>query len=164
MTDTTHTVPSALIARLLAEHRCAAGATEAEIDDAESRLGLELPLPLLEVLRATNGADLWHTGDFPCRLLSTRELARPEQFVYQPGPEALVAVVASRGNAQCLAIQTDRFSAHFGRIVDCHHETYPYEILGVCDSIVEMLRLVLDCEGREWMWPAAQAYDVNYAR
>lgn len=157
-------IPRALLQRLLSEHACAPGATEAEIDAAEARLGLELPEQLLDLLRAANGVDLWHGGDFPKRILSTTELERPEHFVYQTGPEGMLAVLASPGSAHCLAVQTDRFSSLFGKVLDCHHETFPAEIFGVCDSVAEMLGLALDSEGREWTWPAALAYGVDYGR
>jgi hypothetical protein len=157
-------IPRALIERLLSEHACAPGATAAEIDAAESRLGLQLPEQLLDLLRAANGVDLWRGCDFPFRLLSTAELERPQHFVYHAGPDGLLAVGTSRGDAQCLAVQTERFSSLCGKVVDCYHETFPFEILGVCDSVAEMLRLALDSEGREWIWPAARKYGVDYAR
>lgn len=155
-------IPHALLERLLSEHACAPGATEADIDAAEARLGLELPGPLRYLLRAANGVDLWRGGDFPCRMLSTTELERPHHFVYRTGPEGLVAVLASRGNAYCLAVQTDRSSSYFGRVVACDHETFPSEILGVCNSVAEMLRLALDSKGREWIWPAVLECGVDY--
>lgn len=164
MPDADASLPPALIERLLAEHTCAPGASEADLDAAEQRLGMELPKPVLDLLRAANGADMWPGGPFRYRILSTSELERPEHFVYRAGPEGLLAVVASPGNAHCLAVQTDRFSSLFGKVVDCHHETFPSEILGVCNSVEEMLRLALDSEGREWIWPAARQYGVDYAR
>ena len=158
------TIPERLLERLRSEHVCAPGATEEEMDAAETRLELELPESLLQLLRFANGADLWVGGDFPCRLLSTHELSLPHEVVGRSGPGGLVAVLTPGGTSDCVAIQTDRFSSLFGKIVDCSHETFPDELFGVCDSVTEMLRLALNSEGREWIWPAARAYGVDFAR
>ena len=156
-------ISDTLLQRLVSEHACAPGATDAELAAAETRLGVVLPPQLRAVLRAANGADLWSEGDCPCRLLSTTELEPPSKFVWHPGPSGHVAIVVQKGSASCLAVGTDSKRADFGKVIDCFHETYPHELPGVADSISGLLKLVLDCGGNEWIWPAAVAYNLDYA-
>jgi hypothetical protein len=153
---------NALILRARTEHRCEPGATPAEIAEAERRIGFGLPEGLREVLSAANGIRFWEAGDFPCRLLSVSEL-NPAHVLLEgdEGPRGLIAVVETEGDV--VAMDLDPESKSHSRLIDCFHETFPYELPGVCNSMQELLALILDSKGQEWSWPAARAYDVDFA-
>jgi hypothetical protein len=72
-----------------------------------------------------------------------------------------VAIVESQGDFVGMGLV--RESSCYSRLVDCSHETYPYELFGVCDSLQEMLALILDSQDEEWIWPAARASGVDFA-
>jgi hypothetical protein len=117
---------------------------------------------LRALLQACNGIAFWTTGDYPCRLLSTNEI-KPARVLLgtDEGPPALVAILEADGNF--VAIDLDRASKSYSRLIDCFHETFPYELFGICESLQEMLALVLDSKGQDWIWQAAHAYDVDFA-
>ena len=151
-----------LILRARAEHDCRPGATFDEIADAEKRLGHRFTDELRQLLAACNGIQFWKAGDHPSRLLSTREIAPVHCLLHgDEGPRGLVAIVESAGDFVGMGL--DPQGRCHSRLVDCSHETYPDELLGVCGSLKEMLVLVLDSNGEEWIWPAARAYGVDFA-
>lgn len=150
-----------LVRRARAEHACAAGASEQALAAASQRLGYEIPRELRELLQAFDGAELFADGDYPCRLLSTQELATAcELLNHSGGPNGLVAVLEADGNY--LAVDFDSASPTADLVLCCDHETFPYELFGVCDSVWEMLRLALDSDGAEWIWPAVLAYGRDF--
>lgn len=63
-----------------------------------------------------------------------------------------------------MALDIDPASRSHGRLIDCCHETFPFELHGVCDSLWELLRLVLDSNGEDWSWPAVLRYGVDFAK
>jgi hypothetical protein len=151
-----------LIGRARAEHDCSPGATPDEIARAEKRLGYSFTEDLRELLRACNGIQFWSAGNYPCRLLPASEI-KPVHLLLEgdEGPPGLVAL--AEAEADFVAIGLDRESKCYARIVDCSHETFPYELFGVCDSVTDMLALILDSKDEEWIWPAARASGVDFA-
>ncbi|HLO95869.1 MAG TPA: SMI1/KNR4 family protein [Burkholderiaceae bacterium] len=151
-----------LIARCRAEHACKPGASPQEIQAAEVRIGFPFTAELPELLQACNGIGFWAAGNYPCRLLSLQEIVAARDYLStDDGPSGLIALLAAASD--CVAIGLDRAHASYGRIVDCSHETFPYELSGVCESLQDMLTLVLDSDDEEWIWPAACDYGVDYA-
>src|SRR4029077_1079343 len=126
------------------------------IADAEKRIGYSFTDDLRELLRASNGIQFWKAGNYSCRLLPTSEI-QPVHLLLggDEGPRGLVAIVESQGDF--VGIGLDRESRCYSRLVDCSHETYPYELFGVCDSLQDMLALILESKNEEWIWPAARA-------
>ena len=151
-----------LIQRAKAEHDCGPGATAGEIADAEDRVAYSFTDELRALLQGCNGIDFWKAGDYPCRLLSTTEI-KPARVLLETdeGPPALVAILEADGNF--VGLDLDRQSKSYSRLIDCFHETFPYELFGICDSMQEMLTLILDSKGQDWIWQAARAYDVHFA-
>jgi hypothetical protein len=151
-----------LIVRARAEHECRPGATSEEIAAAENRLGYSLTHDLRDLLGACNGIQFWKDGNYPCRLLPASEI-KPVHLLLEgdEGPQGLVAIVESQGDFVGMGLV--RESSCYSRLVDCSHETYPYELFGVCDSLQEMLALILDSQDEEWIWPAARASGVDFA-
>lgn len=158
MTDQLQT----LIARCRAEHDCKPGASPEDIQAAELRIGFQFTDELRELLQACNGIDFWSAGNYPCRLLPVQDLAPAHEHLRTDGgPPGLIALLAAQ--ADCIAIGLDRAHASYGKIVDCSHETFPYELGGICDSLEELLTLVLDSSNEEWIWPAAANSGIDYA-
>ena len=152
----------ALIARCRAEHACKPGASAAEIQAAELRIGFPFSAELRELLQACNGIDFWSAGNYPCRLLSVQDMvAAHDHLRTDDGPPGLIALLAMQ--ADCVAIGLDRTQASYGKLVDCSHETFPYELSGVCESLQDLLALVLDSGDEDWLWPAARDSGVDYA-
>ena len=151
-----------LIQRAQAEHDCRPGAAASEIAYAEEGLGFRFTDDLRALLQACNGIAFWTAGDYPCRLLSATEI-KPVRVLLgtDEGPPALVAILEADGNF--VGIDLDPASKSYSRLVDCFHETFPYELFGICDSLQDMLALVLDSNGQDWIWQAARAYDVDFA-
>jgi len=151
-----------LIVRARAEHECRSGATSDEIADAENRIGYRFTDELRELLRACNGIQFWKTGNYPCRLLPTSEI-KPVHLFFggDEGPRGLVAIVEAQGDFVGMGL--DPRSGCYSRLVDCSHETFPYELFGVCDSVAEMLALIIESKDQEWIWPAARASGVDFA-
>jgi hypothetical protein len=151
-----------LILRARAEHDCSDGASSAELAAAEQRLGYSLPEDLKRILRAANGIRFWANADYPCRLLSTTEL-EPARVLLQrdEGPPAIIAFIEVQ--ADFVGIDLDPRSESFSRVIDCSHETFPYELFGICDSLEAALSLIVESAGEEWLWPAVLAYDVDFA-
>ncbi|MCU0866593.1 MAG: SMI1/KNR4 family protein [Planctomycetes bacterium] len=151
-----------LIERARAEHSCRPGASADALAAAEARLGMALPPSLRELLGACNGIDFWRDGDYPCRLLSAEEIAPARLLLHVgDGPAGLLAVLDNQG--AYVALDVDPSSRSHGRLIDCHHETFPFELPGICDSVWELLRLVLDSNGEDWSWPAVLRYGVDFA-
>lgn len=151
-----------LIARCRAEHACKPGASAEEIQAAELRIGFPFTAELRELLHACNGIDFWAAGNYPCRLLPLKEMVAARDYLsIDAGPPWLIALLAAESD--CVAIGLDRTHASYGRIVDCSHETFPHELSGVCESLQDMLTLVLDSRDEEWIWPAARGSGVDYA-
>jgi SMI1 / KNR4 family (SUKH-1) len=153
---------TSLIQRARAEHDAAEGASSSELSAAENRLGYRLADDLKVLLRAANGIRFWVDGDYPCRLLSAAEL-QPVRGLLQndEGPNGIIALIDAGGDF--VGVDLEPGSASFGRFVDCFHETFPDELPGVCDSLAALLTLILESDGDEWLWPAALAYDVDFA-
>ena len=151
-----------LLLRARAEHECGPGATSAEIADAEASLGCSFTGELRELLRTCNGIRFWKTGDYRCRLLPLSEI-KPVRLLLGDGegPRGLIAIVEAE--EAFVGIDLDPRSRSHARLIDCFHETFPYELCGVCDSLAELLGLILDSKGQEWLWPAARAYNVDFA-
>jgi len=151
-----------LILRARADHDCRAGATAAQIAAAEKRLGYEFTDDLRELLLACNGIQFWKAGDYPCALLATTKI-KPAHLLLanDEGPRGLIAIVETEGTL--IAIDLDRDSKSYSKIIDCFHETFPEELCGVCDSLQDLLALILNSRGEEWVWPAAQKYDLDFA-
>ena len=151
-----------LILRARAEHDCRSGATSDEIVDAENRIGYRFTDDLRELLRACNGIQFWKTGNYPCRLLPTSEIKPVHLFLDgDEGPRGLVAILESEGDFVGMGLDPE--SSFYSRLVDCSHETFPYELFGVCNSLKEMLALILDSKDEEWIWSAARASGVDFA-
>ncbi len=155
------TTLKSLIIRARAEHDCNPGATSDEIAIAEKRIGYSFTDDLRQLLRECNGILFWTTGNFPCRLLPASEI-KPVHLLLEgnEGPSGLVALVESQGDF--VAMGLDPKSRCYSRLIDCSHETFPYELLGVCNSLQDMLALILDSKDEEWIWPAAQASGVDF--
>ncbi len=152
----------ALIDRARLEHACGPGVTAEQIAAFEVRLGCQLPGDLRELLVEINGANFWANGNFPCRLLSIDEIVPVQALLgTTDGPASLLAIVDFSGDYVAVDVQPG--SSSFGRLIDCFHETFPFELHGVCDSVWELLDLVLTSAGEEWLWPAALRYGVDYA-
>ncbi len=145
-----------LISQLLQHQECEAGATERQIVEAEVRLGVELSVELRRLLFATSGALVWKDG-IPSKLLSVEELAPAGELLgnNEAGPTGIIGILAQESDI--VGIVLDSGSPSFGTIVDCSHETFPFELGVVAESLQEMLRLLLESEGREWVWPAVLA-------
>ena len=151
--------PAALVRRIRAEHECAAGAFEAQISMAERSLGAEIPPDLRALLLSMNGATFWGNGDFPCRLMAVEEIAPVwTLFGKAEGSPSLVAIMQVQGDYVCL----DLASAHPSRAIYCAIETSPFELRGVCGSVWEMLSMVVESGGKEWLWPAVLAYHEKH--
>jgi hypothetical protein len=156
------TTLKSLIVRARAEHDCSPGATSEEIAAAEDRIGYEFPDDLRELLRECNGIRFWTTGNYPCRLLPASEIKAVSLFLERDeGPPGLVALVDAQGDY--VAMGLDPKSRCYSKLVDCSHETFAYELFGVCDSLQDMLALILDSKDEEWIWPAARASGVDFA-
>ncbi|MCK6545427.1 SMI1/KNR4 family protein [Myxococcota bacterium] len=151
-----------LIERARRDHDCGRGATEAELAAAESVLGHRFPDDLRELLSELNGARFWSEHDYPCRFLPLDEIKPVRRLFDVPdGPHGLLAVIEASGDY--VAVDVDSASPSYGRMIDCFHETFPFELHGVCDSAWELLSLVLRSAGAEWLWPAAVRYGVDFA-
>ncbi len=153
----------ALIARAVGEHDSRPGASPADLAQLERRLGYVLPHDLRAVLVAADGIGLWSSGEAPCRWLTTAEIAPVHELLATEatGPEGLAAVLECGGDYVALDLRTD--SRSYGKLIDCSHETYPYELNGVCDSISQLLALALDSGGGKWVWPTVLEYDRDWA-
>jgi hypothetical protein len=151
-----------LILRARAEHDCRPGATSDEIGDAEKRIGYRFTDDLRELLRTCNGIQFWKAGSYPCRLLPTSEIKPVHLFLDgEEGPRGLVAIVEAEGDFVGMGLDPE--SSCYSRLVDCSHETFPYELFQVCDSLKEMIALILESKDEEWIWPAARASGVDFA-
>jgi hypothetical protein len=151
------------IVRARAEHHCSPGANVDEIAKAEARIGFPFTNDLRELLRESNGIRFWANGGIPCRLLAANEIQPVHRILGgDEGPTGLVAIVQIEGDVVAMGLNPK--SNCFSRIVYCSHETYPHELFLVCDSLQDMLALVLDCNGQDWVSPAARANDVDFAR
>lgn len=147
--------PEALVRRIRAEHECAPGALEAQISAAERSLGAAISQDLRALLLCMNGAAFWENGDFPYRLLAVEEMAPVwTLFGKAEGSPSLVAILQAQGDYVCL----DLASAHPSRAIYCAIETFPFELRGVCESVWEMMSMIVESGGREWLWPAVLAY------
>lgn len=112
-----------LIAGCRTEHACKPGASAEDIDAAELRIGYKFTD---ELLQACNGIDFWSDGNYPCRLLSVQDMmAAHDHLRTDNGPHGLIALVSMQ--ADCVAIGLDEAHASYGKIVDCSHETFPYD-------------------------------------
>jgi len=153
---------NSLILRARAEHDCRAGATAAQIANAEKRIGYQFTDELRELLLACNGIQFWKDSDYPCQLLATTKI-KPARLLLEEdeGPPGLIGLVETEGTF--IAIDLDPKSKSYSKIIDCFHETFPYELCGVCDSLQDLLALILNSEGKEWVWPAARKYDLDFA-
>jgi len=151
-----------LIVRAQGEHDCSPGASAARVADAERRLGYTFPEELKRVLLAADGMSFWAEGEYPCRLLSTTEIeAACSLLPCDDGPPSIIAIIEVQSDF--VGIDLDPQSKSFSRLIDCSHETFPYELSGVCDSLSAALELILECNGQEWLWPAVLRYDVDFA-
>jgi len=151
-----------LVLRARAEHDGRPGASSAEIVEAEERIGYSFTADLRDLLLACNGMQFWTADDYPCRLLGTTEI-KPAQLLFgvDDGPPGLVVLLEA---PECfVAMELDRDSKGYSRLIDCFHETFPHELFGVCNSLQEMLALILESKCQEWIWPAARAYGVDFA-
>jgi len=151
-----------LMGRARAEHDCSPGASSDTVAAAERRVGYNFPDELKRLLRAADGIRFWEEGDYPCRLLSTAEIEAARALLpCDGGPPSIIAIIDVQGDY--VGIDLDPGSEAFSRLVDCSHETFPDELFGICDSLVDGLRLILESNGQEWLWPAVLAYDVDFA-
>lgn len=151
-----------LIGRARTEHDCNPGASAADLAAAEQRLGYPFPEDWKRVLMAADGIRFWVDGEHPCRLLSTAEIEAAHSLLgCDDGPPGILAIIEVQSDF--VGIDLDPQSKSFSRLVDCSHETFPYELFGVCDSLSAALQLILECHGQEWLWPAVLAYDVDFA-
>lgn len=142
-------------------HTASAMSTSDEIVIAENRIGYSFTDDLRDLLRECNGIQFWTKGNFPCRLLPASEIKAVHLLLEREGPPGLVALIEAQGDF--VAMGLDRESRCYSRLVDCSHETFPHELFGVCDSLREMLALILDSKDEEWIWPAASASGVDFA-
>jgi hypothetical protein len=151
-----------LILRARDQHDGNDGANSDDVSAAEERLGYRLPHDLKRILHAANGLRFWASADYPCRLLSTTEM-EPVSVLLQrdDGPPGIIAIIELQGDF--VGIDLDPTSKSFSRLIDCSHETFPYELFGICDSSTSALKLILESDGREWVWPAVLAYDTDFA-
>lgn len=151
-----------LIGRARAEHDCNPGASSDDIAAAEQRLGYTFPEDLKRILKAADGIHFWAQGGYPYRLLSTTEIeAARTLLACDDGPPGIIAIIEVQSDF--VGIDLDPRSKSFARLIDCSHETFPYELSGVCDSFTAALKLIIECNGQEWLWPAVLAYDVDFA-
>jgi hypothetical protein len=152
-----------ILAQLCANHAVNQGATVEEISAAESRLGVSFPQELRALFAAANGGLIWETGSFPARLLATSEVEFAARLISadEDGPKGLVAIL--RQEADVVAIDLNPASPNFGFIVDCSHETFPYELGLVSEALQGMLELLLASGGEEWVWPAVLASGSDLA-
>jgi hypothetical protein len=146
-----------VLARLRANHAVNPGATVDEVSAAESRLGVSFPQELRALFAAANGGLVWEASSFPARLLATSEVEFVARLIPadEDGPTGLVAIL--RQEADVVAIDLNPESPNFGFLVDCCHETFPYELGLVSETLQGMLELLLASEGEEWVWPAVLA-------
>jgi hypothetical protein len=145
--------PKVLVGRCRSEHVCAPGAAQSEIEAAEGLIGAEMPGDLRDLYAAMNGARFWTVGDLlPCRLLALREIAPP--FGKAGGPSSLVAIMSLHSDY----LGVDLASASPGRILYFPIETFPEEVHEVCDSVWDVVSMILDGGGRDWLLPAVKAY------
>jgi len=79
----------------------------------------------------------------PCRLLSVGEIAPVQSLLGKGGPPDLLAIMSVHSDYLCI----DMDVVGNGRIVYCAIETFPDEVLGVCDSLWELLALLLNGGG-----------------
>lgn len=151
-----------LIQRARREHICCAGATPEAIAATETRLGYALPPALRDLLLAFDGAEFFRNSAFPCRLLPAAEIV-PARVAHDldHGPDSIVVIVAFSGDY--VGIDLDPAHSSYGVVLDCFHETFPYEIGGVCNSAWHMLELLLDSGGDDWIWPAVVAYRRDFS-
>ncbi len=129
-----------LIARARQEHDCSPGASSDELAAAEQRLGCTFPEDLKKLFQAADGIRFWAHADHPCRLLSTVEIATACALLRcNDGPASIIAIIELQGGF--VGIDLDPRKESFGRLIDCSHETFPFELFGICDSLHAMLRL-----------------------
>ena len=152
-----------LINRAITEHDAEPGASPEALAATEERLGFVLPEELRTLLSVANGIQFWSSGDYPCRLLSSDQLVEAHIALQsnESGPTSLIAIL--QVDSDFVAINVDSASEYYLKLVDCSHETFPDELLGVCDSLPELLMLVLNSSGNEWLWPAALEYGKDYS-
>jgi hypothetical protein len=151
-----------LIARAKDEHDCKPGASATAIAAAERRLGFGLPADVKRVLQASNGIHFWANADYPCRLLPTTELKPARTLLHaDEGSPSIIALFEVESDY--VGIDLDPKSASHSRIIYCSHETFPFELSGMCDSFTDALELVIESKEQEWVWPAVLAYDVDFA-
>lgn len=153
-----------LIERARREHDCNPGLAAAELAAAELALGCRLPDDLRDVLAEINGARFWGAGDFAYRLLPASEIKPVKSLLeVSDGPDGFLAVLEVSGSGDYVALDVDPASPSFGRLLDCFHETFPFELHRVCNTMWELLDLVLGSAGDEWLWPAVLRYGVDFA-
>lgn len=153
-----------ILSQLVANHALAPGAALADFAEAESRLGLTLPNELRALLEKANGGIVWASADHPSRLLPANELDFAGRLLQsdEMGSKRLVAVLSQEPDY--VAMDVDPVSSSFGCLVDCSHETFPYELGLVSDSLEGMLELLLSSRGNEWIWPAVLASGRDLAQ
>ncbi|MFK7898929.1 MAG: SMI1/KNR4 family protein [Myxococcota bacterium] len=143
-----------LLAQLVASHPLNGGATNEEISAAERRIGFPFPAEYRDLLAAANGGPVWESGELPSTLLTAAELEFVSVLMESddPSPPGLVAILRQESNY--VALDMDPTSSTLGFVVDCSHETFPFELGLVAESISEMLDLLNRSGGAEWVWPA----------
>ncbi|NNE74835.1 MAG: SMI1/KNR4 family protein [Acidimicrobiales bacterium] len=151
-----------LIARIEAEHEPGRGAGPARIAACEERIGFSLPPDLRNLLEAANGIRFWSDGSYPCEMLAAEHIdVVADLFESDEATRSIVAVLAL--DSDYVGIELDPAQPGYGSFIDCSHETFPYELFAICDSVEELLTLVLDSQDEEWAWPAARENARDFA-
>jgi hypothetical protein len=126
-------------------------ASNAELAELESRLGVKLDPELTAFYRVFNGAKLFKPVAPPFEILPLHQIVRARVAIYgkdddSRGPPFILAICdVEDGNY--VGIDTSKTHGGFHTVVDIFHETFPEIAKPIAASFGEFLRRALDSGG-----------------
>ncbi|MEN9361689.1 MAG: / family [Verrucomicrobiota bacterium] len=157
-----------LLQKIKQDHACQAPASKANLAALRKKLAFDLPADLVTLLSFSNGIEFFPTtadaeGECVYRLLPAAEMDLASSLLHADEEMPSLLAILTIGDVGFVGIGIDPELPTYGKLIDCDHETFPFELFGICDSIEELLKLILASKGDEWTGAAALKYNVDFA-